>query len=251
MQITEELLKSYADGAADAEARAAVEAAMTTDSSIRERVEAHRRLRGASGSSLSAPLAGRRRAAGRAEPAAAAGRAAVIVDLAAVRARKAAPKTEPAPRRSWVQWSALVACLAVGVILARGLGAIGVSPLITDSHGTLMAQGPLSRALDQQIAGSPTAPDQAVRIGVSFRTADKLYCRTFQVMRGDGLAGLACRAPGGWQVRVAAASTSRAIPAATVSAPPPAVSATVSAMIEGQPLDAQAEAAVKAKGWRE
>jgi len=32
---------------------------------------------------------------------------------------------------------------------------------------------------------------------------------------------------------------------------PPAVSATVDAVIDGAPLDAQGEAAAKAKGWRE
>jgi len=210
MKITEDLLMAYADGEADAETRAAVEAAMAVDGAIRERVEAHRRLRGtlagAFGSAMNEPVPERLLAAVRGEAASSqSSRRAEIVDLAAVRARKAAPKTPPRPRRAWVQWSALAACLAIGVIAARGLGSIGTSPMIADRHGTLMAQGGLSQALDQQIAGSAAAPDQAVKIGVSFRSSDKLYCRTFQVVRGDGLAGLACRAPTGWQVRVAAA----------------------------------------------
>jgi hypothetical protein len=181
-------------------------------------------------------------------------RPAEIVDLAAVRARKAAPKAQPRPRRAWVQWSALAACLAIGVIAARGLSSIGTSPMIADRQGTLIAQAGLARALDQQIAGKAVAPDQAVKIGVSFRAADKLYCRTFQVVRGDGLAGLACRAPSGWQVRVAAASPAHGVGATGYrtagSATPAAVSATVDAMIDGAPLDAQGEAAAKAKGWR-
>jgi hypothetical protein len=257
MQITEDLLMAYADGEADAEVRAAVEAAMVLDSSIRDRVEAHRRLRGhladAFKSALSEPVPERLMATARGEPTTATRRA-EIVDLAAVRARKSAPKAPAAPRRAWVQWSALAACLAIGVIAARGLGSIGTSPIIGDRHGTLMAQGALSQALDQQIAGTAAAPDQAVKIGVSFRTADKLYCRTFQVMRGDGLAGLACRSPTGWQVRIADATPPHGGAAAGYrpagSAIPAAVSATVDAMIDGSPLDANAEAAAKAKGWK-
>lgn len=260
MNITEDLLKAYADGQADAETRAAVESAMAADSAIRERVEALQRRRGArSGafaSTLREPIPERLLAAARGEHTSPhSNRPAEIVDLAAVRARKAAPKAPPKPRRAWVQWSALAACLAIGVIAARGLGSVGTSPMIADRHGTLMAQGGLAQALDQQIAGSVAAPDEAVKIGVSFRASDRLYCRTFQVVRGDGLAGLACRAPSGWQVRVAAASPTRGVGAAGYrtagSAVPPAVSATVDAMIDGAPLDAQGEAAAAAKGWRE
>ena len=171
--------------------------------------------------------------------------------MAAVRARKATPKVEAPPRRAWVQWTALAACLAIGVIAARGLGSIGTSPMIGERHGTLMAQGALSQALDQQIAGAAAPPDQAVKIGVSFRSNDKLYCRTFQVLRGDGLAGLACRTPSGWQVRVATASPVHGANSGGYRTAAAAVGATVDAMIDGSPLDAQTEAAAKAKGWRE
>jgi anti-sigma factor RsiW len=260
MDLSEEHLMAYADGEADPKVRAAIEAAMAVDSSVRERVEAHRRLRGAIagafGGALTEPVPERLMAAARGEPAGPRpARPAEIVDLAAVRARKVAPKAAPAPRPAWVQWSALAACLAIGVILARGLGGIGTSPMIADHHGTLMADGALSAALNQQVAGSQAAPDQAVKIGVSFHSNEKLLCRTFQVVRGDGLAGLACRAPGGWQVRVAAAAPAHGVAASgyrtAASTLPAAVSATVDALIVGSPLDAQAEAAAKAKGWRE
>jgi hypothetical protein len=182
-------------------------------------------------------------------------RPAEIVDLAAVRARKAVPKAAPRPRPAWVQWSALAACLAIGVIAARGLAGFESGALVADHHGTLTAQGALARALDQQIAGAAGAPDRAVKIGVSFRSSDRMLCRTFEVVRGDGLAGLACRAPGGWQVRVAAANPVHGGSSdgyrTAASAIPAAVSASVDAMIVGSPLDAQGEAAAKAKGWRE
>jgi hypothetical protein len=127
--------------------------------------------------------------------------------------------------------------------------------MIGDHHGTLIAQGALAKALDQQVAGSSAPPDQAVKIGVSFRSNDKLYCRTFQVVRGDGLAGLACRRGGDWQVRVTTAVADHGVSGpgyrTAASAIPAAVSATVDEIIVGAPLDAQGEAAAKAQGWRE
>jgi hypothetical protein len=259
MKITEELLMAYADGEADAEARAAIEAAMARDAALRERVETHRRLRGrlagAFGAAMTDPVPERLHAAARGEASPRPMRPAEIVDLAAVRARKAQPKPAVTAHRLWVRWGALAACLAIGVIMARGLAGGGATPMIGDRHGALMAQGALAQALDQQVTGASGAPDAAVRIGVSFRAGDKSLCRTFQTIQGDGLAGVACHAASGWQVRVAAASPVHAVGASgyrtAASALPPAVTATVDALIEGAPLDAQAEAVAKAKGWRD
>jgi anti-sigma factor RsiW len=259
MDITEERLMAYVDGEADAETRTAIEAAMAGNARLRARIEAHRRLRGrmsgAFADTLSEPVPERLVAAARGESSTRSSRPAEIVDLAAVRARRSAPKSAPSVRPAWVQWSALAACLAIGVIIARGLGAMGSSPMIGDRHGTLIAQGGLAKALDQQLASSAATPDQAVKIGVSFRSNDKLYCRTFQVIRGDGLAGLACRRGGDWQVRAAIAAAARGVGATSyrtaASNLPTAISASVDEIIVGAPLDSQAEAAAKAKGWRE
>ena len=160
-----------------------------------------------------------------------------VVDLAAVRALKAASKPPSPSRRGWVQWSALIVCVAIGVILARAIGAFDSGPMIGDRHGTLVAQGALANALDQQIAAADAKT--GVRIGASFRAVDKRYCRTFQVSQGGDLAGLACRGPSGWQVQVA-----------SVPAMASAVNAAMNATIDGAPLDAQAQAAAKAEGWR-
>jgi hypothetical protein len=245
MKITEELLIAYADGEVDAETRAAVEAAMMRDATVRDRVEAHRRLRGTAAGAFGGTARGERRPPSR---------PAEIVDLAAVRARKAPPKAKPASNHAWIQWTALAACVVAGVVLARGLGGMGVGPMVGDRHGTLMAQGSLAHALDDQLAGHPGSGAPA-RIGVSFRATDRSFCRTFQTLQGAGLAGLACRGPDGWQVRVAAASPPVSTNASgyrtTASPMPAAVIATVDATIDGAPLDAQAEAAAKAKGWRD
>jgi hypothetical protein len=254
MQINDDLLRTYAAGEADAQARAVVEAAMADDAAVRDRVEAYRRRRGARSGALAGASSEQmpgRLAAGRGDGSAGRpSRPAEVVDLAAVRALRAAPKATPRSRRTWIQWGAIAACLAMGVVMARGLSALGAAPMMADRHGTLLAQGALAHALDQQIPGSSSAADKSVKIGMTFRAADKIYCRVFQVLRGDELAGLACRSPGGWQIRVATASPGAGgyRPASPL---PPAVSASVDALIEGAPLDAQALTAAKTRGWRE
>jgi hypothetical protein len=254
MQVNDDLLRTYAAGEADAQARAVVEAAMAADAAVRERVETFRRRRGARSGALGWSLseqAPTRVAAGRAEGSGAGpSRPAEVVDLAAVRALRTAPKVAPRSRRTWVQWGAIAACLAVGVVMARGLSALGVAPMMGDRHGTLIAEGALAHALDEQISGSSSPTDKSVKIGMTFRGSDKIYCRVFQVLRGDELAGVACRSPGGWQVRVATASPGAGgyRPAAAL---PPAVSTSVDALIEGAPLDAQAQTAAKTRGWHD
>jgi hypothetical protein len=94
---------------------------------------------------------------------------------------------------------------------------------------------------------------KAVAIGVSFRSAAGQYCRTFQVNQGQGLAGLACREPRGWAIRMAMASPAQAATTgyrtAASETPAPVLDA-VQGLISGEPLDAKAEAAAKAAGWR-
>jgi anti-sigma factor RsiW len=122
-QFNDALLIAYAAGEADPRTREAIEAAMARDEVIRARVEAHRRRR------ASHPESGRV-TQGRTARSPLAAKPAEIVDLATVRALKTASKSEAPPRRAWVQWSALAICVAVGVILARGLGSADAAPLI-------------------------------------------------------------------------------------------------------------------------
>ena len=115
----------------------------------------------------------------------------------------------------------------------------------------MAAQGRWSRRLNDQLASA--GDGKAVTIGVSFRSHEGQYCRTFQVNQGQGLAGLACRAPQGWSVRMAMASPAQAATTgyrtAASETPAPVLDA-VQGLIAGDPLDAKAEAAAKAAGWR-
>lgn len=249
MAITEELLMAYADGELDAARTAEVEAAMAADPLVAERVNRHRRLRaqlaGVHGAALSEPVPEALTAALR-RPAPAVG--AVVVDLAEIRARRAAARQRPAP--GWRRWGTMAACLVGGLVVGAALMQRPAPMVVASAAGGLTAHGPLAHALDAQLAAQPGGGAQPVKIGVSFRSIEGRYCRTFQAA---SLTGVACRDSQGWSVPVAvaanAAQPTGGYRTAGSSLPAP-VTAAVETMIQGAPLDAHGEAAAKAAGWR-
>lgn len=249
MAITEELLMAYADGELDAARRAEVEAAMAADPAVAERVGRHRRLRaqlaGAHGEALSEPVPEMLMAAVR-RPGPPAG--AVVVDLAEIRARRAAARERPAA--GWRGGGTMAACLVGGLIVGAALMQRPAAMVVASAAGGLTAHGPLAHALDAQLAAEPGGGAQPVRIGVSFRNVEHRYCRTFQTA---SLTGVACRDPQGWSVPVAVAANAvqpaSGYRTASSSLPAP-VTAAVEAMIQGAPLDARGEAAAKAAQWK-
>ena len=119
--------------------------------------------------------------------------------------------------------------------------------------GQVLASGALARALSEQLA-SQQPPGAPVQIGVSFRARNGDYCRTF-VLRGQGtLAGLACRGHEAWRLEVLAQTAGQPAAAAGYrpagSALPASVARTLDELIAGEPLDAGAEAAARARGWQ-
>ena len=249
MIISDEKLMAYVDGELDPVGRAAVAAAIAADPALARKVARHRRLRerfsGIRGRELAEAPPPALVAVARGQS------GGTVVDLAAARARRAAAaSSRQAP--PWRRWGAFAACLAVGVGASLFALRRSAPAPIGFTAGGLAAQGALARALETETGGSPVGG--AAAIGVSFRTADHRYCRTFQLDHGQPLAGIACREDAGWRVRVLAvagppppASEGYRTAATTL---PPAVAASLDAMIEGAPLDAQGEAAAKARGWR-
>lgn len=146
-------------------------------------------------------------------------------------------------------WTALAATLLVGVIAGKFID-IGPQPLIGARGGALTAGGKLETALNDQLASDPATG--TVRIGLSFREGDGTYCRTFRVVKGDAVAGIACRQSGGWGVRmaVAAGPLQGADYRMAASDTPPAVLAAVAGMIKGEALDGPVETAARDKGWK-
>jgi hypothetical protein len=98
-----------------------------------------------------------------------------------------------------------------------------------------------------------------VRIGVSFRSKGGSYCRSFQLREQINLAGLACREGGQWRLDVLARGEpspgggmgndahSGYRPAG--SALPSSIVQAVDQAIDGEPLDAAAEAHAKMNQW--
>jgi hypothetical protein len=254
MSIPDDVLMAYVDGELSAEERARVEAAMRTDAEVARRVEQQQSLRASLRATfdevLREPVPERLLAAARGQTAI--GRGSTVSDFAAAaQARDAAREARvTAGRRwSWPEWGAIAASLVIGVIVAQfAMRSPGSAPF-TSEQGQLLAQGDLARTLSEQLA-STQATDADTSVGVSFRAKDGGYCRSF-TMRSSSTAGLACRDGDAWRVDVLARTdaTSGEYTQAG-SALPPAVLNAIDQRIEGEPLDAAAEARARESLWR-
>lgn len=244
MKFSEETLMAYADGELDPQARTAVEAAMAADPEIAGRVARHKALRGKLRSAFDPVLnespPDRLIAAARGAPAVR--REGNVIPL----------RRKPASRWSWPQWGAVAASLIVGVLAGQTLLHSPSSETITTRNGQLLAGGVLARALSDQLASTQpqTAP---VQIGVSLKSKNGDYCRTFVVRESATVAGLACRESQEWRLRALAqseptpASGSQLRPAG--SSLPRSILQAVDETMAGQPLDARAEAAARSREW--
>ena len=205
MSFSDETLIAYADGELDEDTRRAIEAAMRRDSSLARRVA---RLH-ARGGALFAEQAAPQRA-----------RRATVVQLATVRARRAA--TQQAARKAgkrrwgWLEWSMLTLVMVLGLAAGRfGLAywqpswqpawlatPVAATPLLASRNGMLLAQGRLNTVLSQHMGGA--APSEGdVRVGLSFVSNEGGYCRTFTLVGlNQDLVGLACRASDEWRIPV-------------------------------------------------
>lgn len=242
MHIDDETLMAYADGELDAATRAAVESAMHDDPQLARRVARQRAVRARVQAAFAPALA---------EP---------VPERLLASARGTGPRADsvialrrtPRARWSWPQWSALAASLVLGALLGpRLLSPSGPEAPVDTRGGGLRAGGALAHALSDQLA-SAQPPGAQVQIGVSFRARSGAYCRTFVLRETQPLAGVACRERSSWQVVTLTQSEAERpnasyVPASSVL--PPAVARTLDELISGEPLDAAAEAAARARGW--
>jgi hypothetical protein len=190
-------------------------------------------------------------------PAAAANDAVAIGGNDAYRA-----KLPHARRWQWPEWAAMAACLVLGVLFGmRALApsavpsAGGTLALATGANGTITAQGPLREALEQRIGGGGDKTLSDVAVGLSFRDRAQQYCRTFSLAGASS--GIACKQDDGWVVAslshdATASSTPVAAGNYRTAASPysPALLQAVDALRVGDTLDAVAESAARAKGWK-
>ena len=252
MIITDEILMAYVDDELDAAARAAVEAAMAESPEIARRVarqqELRRQMRAAFDIVLSEPVPDRLIEAARRAPAGV--REATVTELERVRAQK----NQPAPRRwSWPEWSALAASVVLGAVLSQAMLRPFTAEPIVARDGRLLAHDALARALSNQLSSDQPA-DARVALGLSFRSKDGAFCRTFVLRDGRGLAGIACREGESWPVEVVIPGDESATPdggyAMAASELPVALLKKVEERIDGEPLDAAGEAAARRNHWR-
>jgi hypothetical protein len=248
MIISDETLIAFADDELDDVERAKIEAAVAADPALAARVEAHRALRARVGAAYKGVLD---------EPApdpllkmitnASPPRIAEVVDLSHLRQSRA-----PGRWAGWAQWAAMAACFVLGFLVAAPTQ-LGSSDLVRARGLSLLAHGQLAHTLTQRLASAPENAQAPIRIGVSYLSRSGAYCRTFNATARGDLWGVACRDDGRW--RVATAVFAKTQPGAEPNRPagwqqPQAVTDAVAADIVGAPLDAQAEAAARAAGWR-
>lgn len=247
MSFSDEILMAYADGQLGQATRRAVELAMQRDAALAQRVAHYQSAR----QRMGGPRHG-----------------ATVVQLAAVRATRAA--TQQAARKarrswrwSWLEWGALVLVLILGVAAGKFLLADWQpdpqsQPSLAWRDGALQAQGRLALALEQAPGGVAGVYGGSVRILSSFVEAGGGYCRSFSATGNvQDMAGLACKSRGGWKVAVlvqqprpanAAQGAGQLRQAATEL--PAAVQAVVEQRNSGVLLDAAAEQEAMRKGWQ-
>ncbi|MES2261284.1 MAG: hypothetical protein V4724_22430 [Pseudomonadota bacterium] len=249
MRFSDEILTAYADGELDEATRHAVDAALHADTALARRVAQLQAQRAAF-----APQAGEQVRHGMSAPR----RGAKVVQLAAVRATRAATqsaarKARKAQRWSWLEWGAMTLMLVVGVAIGK-FGLASWQPVTTAPagvawrDGALVAQGQLAVALEQAPGGAGVYGG-GVRMGASLVAADGSYCRSFIASGGaQDLAGLACKYGELWRMTLLQQSTR--LPRQGGAELPAAVLTAIEQRSAGPLLDARAEQDAMRRGWQ-
>lgn len=163
--------------------------------------------------------------------------------------------------------------LAASVALVAGIGlgwllrgeeaghAMALGDLVRIENNRIVAREPLDHALDSSPSGDRTAaalPDRQpfdLKVKMTFRNEAGRYCRAYEVAMtsSEHYEGVACRVDGQWSVALQAL-TAPSRPASGQFAPAgggksSAMDAAIGALIEGDPLAGEDEAAAMRKGW--
>jgi hypothetical protein len=242
MKITDDLLMAYADGELDEKTRAQVALAVAQDPSLAERVQQHQQLRAQLGDAFAPVLDERIPDRLRSAINGSVHTDTTVVELDSFRQAKNRPKRQWA----WPQWSAIAASLLLGVLVGRMVDRTDEASVVARGD-YLVASGALARALDSKLSNE--GGEQL--IGMSFRSADGEYCRSFTSRGAASVAGLACRLDDAWRVRVLSQASSDETPYRTASsALPPAVLAEIDAAMSGEPLTVEEEKAARERRWK-
>jgi negative regulator of sigma E activity len=267
--ISDETLSAFLDGELPEAERARVAAALANDAALAARFaqleRAEAALKGAWPVREAALPAGITTAMDQLVAAQAARSAAAsqgkVVSLDARRAQSAAQPAPGSPRAQWQRWSLAASILAV---VGAGLVFLGQQQpgsaqfAFTPAAGaTLQASHPLAATLSETASGTTRDwPGAATRGGtvypvLSFRDGAGALCREFEVADGKAVSvGVACRRDAGWNVEAIATVPGRSaasegyVPAS--GDVPAAVADAIDRLMQGEALDAAAEAAALA-----
>lgn len=274
--ISDDTLGAFLDGELPEAERARIAAALASDAALATRLaqlqQADAVLKQAWPAETAALPAGitaaidRLAAAQQAREAAAAQGKVVSLDArraqaaaAAADASRAAPGS---PRAQWQRWSLAASILAVvgaGIMFLSQQQPAGAQFALAPASGTTLASGhPLAATLSETASGTAREwPGPVTRGGtvypvLSFRDGTGSLCREFEVADGRAVSmGVACRRSGGWKIEAIAPTAGRSA-AAEGYVPasgdvPAAVSAAIDRLMQGDALDATAEAAALAE----
>ena len=224
--ISDERFFAWLDGELGGSDAAEVEAMVAADPALQRKAEVHRALHGSLRAAFdpiaSTPVP---------EPLVEAARPpeAEVIDLSA---RRAAARPISVP----MQWAAMAATLAIGIVAGSMIGN-GTPGPIARENGELVASGELEAALYTRLASAPA--DEGARIGLTFRDSAGDLCRSFT---DAGTAGLACHQAGGWRIRgLFQSGEGQASEFRMAAGPDPRLAELVDSTIAGEPLDAAGE----------
>ena len=237
MNYDDEMLMAYVDGELDAKRSAEIAAAVEKEPALARRVEQQRaqraKISGAFAKVLDQPVPDRLTRAAQA-------------NRGNVLKFPARPARAPAAPWRAREWAAMAASLLLGAVISWRLLETGGAPIVA-GEGALVAHGELALALDRQLA-SEQRGGEPVLIGLTVRTRDGNYCRSF-VLRGAKTTSLACHVGSDWQVPVTDTSLIPSGEMQQASSVAPAILRAIEARGDGAVLDAEAERSAQQGGW--
>jgi hypothetical protein len=223
---------AWLDGELAPAEAAAMESKVASDPQLQRLAEQHRalgaQLRGAFDPIAAAPAPEDLRVAVRPP--------AEVIDFAAAKRARTMP--------SLPQWAAMAATLALGIFVGTMVPQRGGGPVELQG-GKIYAAAALNQALDSQLASVPAGD---VRIGMTFRDQAGEICRSFTQ---PAASGLACREDGRWKIKgLFAAPEGQGSDYRMAAGMDPTLAALVDSSMAGEPFDAAAEKAAKARDWK-
>jgi hypothetical protein len=223
---------AWLDGELAPPEAAEMEAKVAADPKLQRLAEQHRalgaQLRGTFDPIAAAPVPERLQAALRPP--------AQVIDFAAAKRARSMP--------ALAQWTAMAATLAIGIFVGTRAPQ-GTDTPVEAQGGKLYAAAAVNQALDSQLASAPAGD---VRIGLTYRDQAGEICRTFTARAASGLA---CRSGGRWQMKgLFAAPEGQGTSYRMAAGMDPNLAALVGSTMAGEPFDAAAEKAAKAKDWK-